>query len=71
MAMSAENRSKCAPLHRVMVTSPYEWKILEWDDKPHANNKKKPKDWFLLEIEILIRSKKYFLCDNNYKNISR
>ena len=55
-----------------MVTSPYEWKILEWDDKPHANNKKTTtKDWFLLEIEILIRSKKYFHCDNNYKNISR
>ena len=20
-----------------MVTSPYEWKILEWDDQPHKN----------------------------------
>ena len=32
MAMSAEHR----PL-AVIVTSPYEWKILEWDDKPQTN----------------------------------
>ena len=31
MAMSAEYRSK------VMVTSPYEWKILECDGKPQTN----------------------------------
>ena len=42
----------------------------QWDDKLHSDNKK-TKDCFLLEIEILIRSEKYFHCDNNYKNISR
>ena len=34
MAMSAELRSKFAVLNSpVMVASPYEWKILEWDEK--------------------------------------
>ena len=40
MAMSAEHRSKFSP-SPVMVTSPYEWKILEWDEKPQTNKKNK------------------------------
>ena len=40
MAMSAEYRSKFLPVMVVMVTSPYEWKILEWDEKPQTNRKK-------------------------------
>ena len=34
MAMSAEHRSKFA-----MVTSPHEWKILEWDENPQNKQK--------------------------------
>ena len=31
--MSVEQRSKFAVLHPAMATSPYELKILEWDEK--------------------------------------
>ena len=34
MARSAEHWSNPSP---AMVTSPYEWKILEWDDKLQTN----------------------------------
>ena len=37
MAMSAEHRSKICSPSPEMMTSPYEWKILELDDKPQAN----------------------------------
>ena len=35
MAMSAKYRARCPS--PAMVTSPYEWKILEWDDKLQTN----------------------------------
>ena len=34
MAMSAEHRSK----FEALATFPYEWKILEWDEKPKQTN---------------------------------
>ena len=34
MAMSAEYRLKFATFHCELVTSPYEWNILDRDDKP-------------------------------------
>ena len=37
MAIVAEHRPKFAAL-QIRVTSPYEWKILEWDEKPQTNN---------------------------------
>ena len=32
----------------LMVTSPYEWKILEWDDKPQTNNVKVKYSYFTI-----------------------
>ena len=37
MAMSAEHRAKICSPSPVMVTFPYEWKMLEWDDKFQTN----------------------------------
>ena len=37
MAMSAEHRSKICSPSIAMVLSPYEWKILEWDEKTQIN----------------------------------
>ena len=34
IAMSAEDGSKFAILHPQLLMSPYELKILEWDEKP-------------------------------------
>ena len=49
MAMSAEHRSKFAA-----VTSPYEWKNLEWDDK--LQNKQKNQ----INIKIFLVHKKVY-----------
>ena len=40
MAMSVEHRSNFAALAAAMVTIPYEWKILDWDDKLQTNKQK-------------------------------
>ena len=48
MVMSAEYMSKFKAFF-VMVTSPCEWKILEWDIKPQTNN------------HIFFRMNKFFL----------
>ena len=37
MAISTEYMSRWESPSAVMVTSPYEWKILEWDVKPRTN----------------------------------
>ena len=53
MAMSAEQRSKFADLHRpspATVTSPYEWKFLEWDDKLKTNKQTNKYIWFCREF---------------------
>ena len=50
MALSVEHRSKLQP-SLVMVTSPYKWKILQWDKKPEPTNK-----FFLCHF--------YFICTN-------
>ena len=39
MAMSAEHRQNVQPFTD-MVTFPYEWKILEWDEKSQTNKQK-------------------------------
>ena len=39
MSISAEHRPKFEALHRHVVTSPYEWNIIEWDVKQHQTNK--------------------------------
>ena len=39
MAISAEHTAKFEALHRHMMTSPYEWNILEWDVKQYQTNK--------------------------------
>ena len=50
MAIGAEHRSKFAAPSPVMVTFPYEWKILEWDEKPQTNKTLK---WrYLLYISV-------------------
>ena len=41
----------CSP-SPVMVTSPYEWKILEWDDKP-PNKQKKPQKF--IDLNYLLK----------------
>ena len=47
-----------------MVTSPYEWKILEWDDKPDINKQtNKPNVIFFKFYASLVRTnfnKTYF-----------
>ena len=45
MAISAKHRPKFEALHRHIVTSPYEWNILEWDFKQYTKkkNNKSPK----------------------------
>ena len=61
MAMCAEHRSKSA-----MVTSPYEWKILEWDEKTQTNKTNRFASFFtfviclylVIAIFVLDRSKK-------------
>ena len=37
MAMNAEQMWKICSPSLVMVTSSYEWKILDWDEKPQTN----------------------------------
>ena len=38
MVMSTEQRVNVFSLSPVMVTSPYEWKIVDWDEKPQQTN---------------------------------
>ena len=42
MDMSAEHMSKFCIPSPVMMTSQYEWKIVEWDDKPTKKTPQKP-----------------------------
>ena len=37
MTISVDHRSTTCSLSPVIVTSPYELKIIEWDDKPQTN----------------------------------
>ena len=51
-----------------MVTSPYEWKILEWDDKLQTNKQTKQKlysSWSiaLTQLSLVHSSKNQFACD--------
>ena len=48
MAMSAEHSP--SPL---MVTSPYEWKILEWDDKPKQTHKQTRSEFYVIAFILL------------------
>ena len=43
MAMSTEHRSKFYSPYPAMMTSPNEWKILEWDEKLQTNKTKNSK----------------------------
>ena len=61
MVMGAEHRSKCSP-SAAMVTSAYEWKILEWDDKLQTNQKKP----IFIQMNWVI-NKSLFYVDYIYK----
>ena len=37
-----------------MVTSPYEWKILQWDEKPQANKQNRKTKSILVEIDWVV-----------------
>ena len=53
MAMSAEHRAKICSPSPVMVTFPYECKILEWDDK-HQTNKQTKINQLIQLTQILL-----------------
>ena len=38
---------------KMLQTSPYEWKILEWDDKPQSQNKQIQNVTYILIRQIL------------------
>ena len=79
MAMSARASVKICSPSPVMVTSPYEWKILERDENLETNNQNKQKksytfknefqNFYIFNIDSSI-SKRYLLDIGNFTILS-
>ena len=66
MAASAEYRSKChSP---VMVTSPYEWKILECEVKPQTNKQANKQKTYLGKLNFFSVFKTFIIFNLRIKN---
>ena len=77
MAISVEHVKMCSP-SPVMVTSTYEWKILEWVEKPQPTNKQTNKvllqcmviTMFIISIYICLNCDSMFPLSRTYDQLT-